>query len=108
MALAVLIVAAVFGAAIYGWVYSSRDHWSPKDGQGLKEDSKIIDVKSSLYNKYNFKTVITFDDGFQYIAFDTKTTAGAFRKTLSVTPEMKIEIIGRAMKKHSEILENKA
>ena len=105
MTLVYLILIAVFGSSIFFWIYSSHDHWKPTNGQSLKSDAKVIDMTTKLYNKFNYRTIIKFDDGFEYISFDTQREEGAFRRTLTVSPEMKLRILEKAMNKHKELLE---
>ena len=105
--LAAIFVIGLIVFGIYGLIHSSHDNWYPLSGKTLDRNAVITGVKTSRYNKYKFKTVVTFSDGFRYTAFDTKSSYSGFNKqTIQVTPEMKVAIAERAQKKHNDLLSN--
>lgn len=95
---------------VYGIVckiYTLKDHWYMKSEETLNANAKIIDVDVKRFNKYKFKTRVEFDDGFEYISFDTDAERVGINTTrISVDSFMIKIIINRAMLKHKELVDN--
>lgn len=104
-AIGIILLVVIVGLGGYGWIYSSMDHWSPRSGDSLVPGAKITDVSTNRYNKYKFRTVIRYDDGFAFTAFDTKTKPGVIRSTISVDYDIRQKMIARAESKRFELLE---
>lgn len=71
---ALLFVAAVIGLSIYSSIYNTKNHIKNNKGK-LNKDAKIIgfDTKTvGAKGERVFRTIVTFDDGFQYISHDTR------------------------------------
>ncbi len=104
--LAILFVCGLILYGIYGWIHSSHDNWSGKGN--LDKNAKVADIKTTRYNKYKFKTAVSFTDGFQYTSFYTNSFVSGFnRTTIQVTPEMKVKIVAKAVGKHTELVEKR-
>ena len=104
-----LVVLGTVGTGAFFIIYSKFNHWSPKSGKTLSVDAVVTGVETKLFNSYNFKTKVTFSDGFRYVAFDTQKQQGEnhityYTKRLSVTREMADRIVIRAIDKHAEIV----
>ncbi len=97
---------AIIGAGIYFSVYTKYDHWSGTEN--LSEDATVVGMDTASYNKYNMKTTVKFSDGFEYISFKTTSqTTGLMTYRIMVTPEIKKEILEKAISKHKELMQGK-
>ena len=94
----VFMVALVVGIGIYEMWYTHSDHiQSPVVGK-LDPSATVVSIHSKKPSrKSNYiKTTITFSDGFEFVACDTKYGPG----TLIVTPDMKSSMLRRARAAH--------
>lgn len=100
-----IIVFGVLAVGIFWGIYTCFDHWSPRDASSLNANAKVIDFSQKRFNKYKFKSTVTFDDGFEYVSFKTKSSpSGLNRTTIYTTQEMNMDIVEKAIQKHTQIL----
>ena len=83
------------------------DHWTPKTGETLKKDAKVVDFTQwkCKYNKYKFESTVFFDDRFKYVSYKTESRSYLSSITVYTTKELNLEIVEKAVKKHKELLE---
>ena len=92
---------------IYSNIYNHTDHSNAKHTDiTLKENAKIIDVSHQVVGNRkagtaSYRTTVTFDDGFQYIAHTTNRETHFGSYTLSITPEDERRIKSKAISVHN-------
>ena len=87
-------------------IYNSRTHIKCKPEQ-LREDAKVISVDTKsvgLKQTMRYRTTVVFSDGFEYISHMTNRKDGVFHYTISLTTQMKNEIVTEAKIVHLQRL----
>ena len=105
MGIVFILLVVVIVIPIIIMVYTSKDHWSTDSNQALKKNAKVTNIETTPFNKYRMKTEVTFDDGFTFTAFDTRSRSGAMTRTLTVDASIKADVVKRAKEKHAELIE---
>lgn len=89
--------------------FTSGDRITSSSTDNLRRNAKIIDIRQKtvgLKGDYKFRTIVTFDDGFEFIAHDTERDNHLLYYTISVSSDMKNEIIARATEAHNRALDS--
>lgn len=87
-------------------IYNSTTHVRYKK-EKLDINSRISKVetkKVGFKGDYKFRTIVEFDDGFEYISHDVIRHQGVLHTIIEVTPEIKEEVIRKAIRKHASLL----
>ncbi len=94
---------------IYRRKYNETDHVVYDSNTKLSRDAKIVNFDSKvvgLKGEKTFEVIVEFDDGFKYIAHGAHIeNVNMFSSILTLTEEMKINIIQNANEKHKEAIE---
>lgn len=104
----------VFGPFVFARIYlyyKNRSDWTTiSDIYRLDPEAEIIVFETKLSHDLAFRTTVTFDDGFTFYSHDTnREVASRFGSTptsyeLTVTPEMKRQILSNALIAHEKAL----
>lgn len=89
--------------------FSSGDRITSSSTDNLRRNAKIIDIRQKtvgLKGDYKFRTIVTFDDGFEFIAHDTERDNHLLYYTIAVSSDMKNEIIARSTEAHNRALDS--
>lgn len=100
-----LAAGLIIGIGVYFSIYTKKDHWPPKTGETLLPDAEVVGFDTKRFNKYSFKTKVSFSDGFTFTSFDTRSEfAGVLTAGIVVDVEMKKRIPEKAIQKHQALL----
>ena len=82
----------------------NRCGWGPQSKPNInatiqKISSETVRIKK---NDYRYETTVLFSDGFYYITYLTKRVEGFLSYKISLSPDMKEEIMNKATKKHND------
>ena len=93
---------------VYSWIYNAFSHTNKKSCKNLRPDAKITNVKRDTVGSKNNKkirTVVTFDDGFEYVSHKTDRDDSFFSYRIQVTEATRKEILEDAMEAHQKACE---
>lgn len=107
----IFIIMAVL--IFFGWVrpiWWMFDHWgwstcSKPDSNAQPNDFTSERVKY-VKNDAKFKTTVTFTDGFYFITHKTSRMDYFMSYTISLPPELKAEILNKAIAKHAAAVDD--
>lgn len=94
---------------IYSWIYNAFSHINKRSCKNLRPDAKIANVKQDTVGSKNDKkirTVVTFDDGFEYISHKTDRENHLMSYRIQVTEATKKEILRDAVQAHQKACNN--
>ena len=94
---------------IYSRIYNLFSHTNKKSCKNLRPVAKIADVKQETVGSKNDKkirTVVTFDDGFEYVSHKTDRDDSFFSYRIQVTEATRKEILEDAMEAHQKACNN--
>lgn len=96
------LIVIMFALLLWGPIYRCFDHTEYPSLSDLRPDATIVNITHKRFNKKiaKFRTTIEFSDGFRFWAYDT--IEHSF--TIEVTPELKYNMIRRAINLHCEAL----
>lgn len=96
----------MIAALIYPKIYNSKDHIE-YEVEKLKKDAQITSVNTKicgLKRENKYRTIVTFDDGFKFIAHDTCREDSIFTYKITLTADMKSQIVDRAVSAHYRVM----
>ena len=106
MIIFIFLIIIILTYTIYTSIYNSCSHIKG-DPKFLKEDAKIIDIKTKIVGpkqSSKLRTIVIFNDGFKYISHRTNREDHLLHYTLSITENQKKAIISEAKIAHGETL----
>lgn len=98
-----LVLVAVLN--VYSWIYNAFSHSSVKSYENLRRDAKIVNVKRDTVGSKNDKkirTMVIFDDGFEYVSHKTDRDDSFLSYRIQVTEATAREILEDAMEAHQK------
>ena len=90
---------------IYSWIYNAFSHTNKKSCKNLRPDAKIANVKQETVGSKNDKkirTVVTFDDGFEYVSHKTDRENHLMSYRIQVSEATRKEILEDAAEAHQK------
>ena len=109
MVIFLIALAMIIYFAFRKQVWSLSDHSEAYHNVELKQDAKIIDIKTEkvqyMKNDTKYKTTVSFSDGFSFITHKTNREDHFFTYNISVGSELYEQIIGNAIAAHNRALE---
>ena len=90
---------------VYSWIYNAFSHTNKKSCKNLRCDAKIVNVKRDTVGSKNDKkirSVVTFDDGFEYVSHKTDSENHLMSYRIQVTESTAKEILADAIKAHQK------
>lgn len=99
------VLALVAILNIYSWIYNAFSHINVKSYKNLRRDAKIVNVKRDTVGSKNDKkirSVVTFDDGFEYVSHKTDRENHLMSYKIQVTESTAKEILEDAMEAHQK------
>lgn len=114
MEILALVIIVLFIVGIISMIkegyYNSKSHSVVSESAKLRENAKIIDVKSERVGRKDtvaIRTTVSFDDGFTYIAHDSNKEFHLTSYTMSLSKEVLDKILRDAMAAHQTALSGK-
>ena len=90
-------------------VWSLFDHSKTEPNAVLRSDAKIVDIDTEqvtyMKNGAKYKTTIRFSDGFVFTTHKTDRDDNFFSYKISISPELRKEIISNAIEAHDRALQ---
>lgn len=94
---------------IYDWIYNAFSHTNKRSCKNLRPDAEIANVKEYTVggkNDKKIRTVVTFDDGFEYVSHKTDRENHLMSYRIQVTEATRKKILEDAMQAHQKACNN--